>query len=79
MKGGSARFSRVVHPGVILKEELEALGVSPTEFARQIEVPPNRISQVLSGKRSVTGDATLRFGHWFGTDRPRRSSGVGQG
>ena len=61
-------FMRAVHPGVILREELEELGISPTEFARQIDVPPNRISQILSGKRTITGDTALRFGHWFGTD-----------
>lgn len=61
-------FRRAVHPGEILREELEELGVSPTEFARQIDVPPNRVSQILAGKRAVTGDTALRFGHWFGTD-----------
>jgi addiction module HigA family antidote len=61
-------FNRVVHPGLILTDELEEVGVSPTEFARQIDVPPNRISQILSGKRSITGDTALRFGHWFGTE-----------
>ena len=61
-------FKRAVHPGEILKEELEELGVSLTEFARQIDVPPNRVSQILSGKRAVTGDTALRFGHWFGTN-----------
>lgn len=61
-------FMRAVHPGSILKDELEGLGVTPTEFARQIDVPPNRISQIIAGKRSVTGDTALRFGHWFGTD-----------
>ena len=57
-----------VHPGEILKDELEELGVMPTEFARQIAVPPNRVSQIIAGKRSVTGDSALRFGHWFGMD-----------
>lgn len=61
-------FNRAVHPGLILKDELEELGVSSSEFARQIDVPPNRIIQILSGKRSITGDTALRFGHWFGTD-----------
>ena len=59
---------RTVHPGEILKEELETLGVSQTEFARQINVPPNRISQIIAGKRSVTGDTALRLGHWFGVE-----------
>jgi addiction module HigA family antidote len=61
-------FMRAVHPGVILKGELDELGVTPTEFARQINVPPNRVSQIISGKRAVTGDTALRFGHWFGTE-----------
>lgn len=60
-------FKRAVHPGDVLKDELEELGLSPTAFARQIDVPPNRISQIISGKRSVTSDTALRFGHWFGT------------
>ena len=61
-------LKRAVHPGEILKDELEERGVSPASFARQIDVPANRISQILSGKRAVTGDSALRFGHWFGMD-----------
>ncbi|MBV1711580.1 MAG: HigA family addiction module antidote protein [Desulfomicrobium sp.] len=61
-------FNRVVHPGTILKDELDELGITPTEFARQIDVPPNRVSQIISGKRSITGDTALRFGHWFAVD-----------
>jgi len=54
-----------IHPGEILRDELEELGVTPTELARQIAVPPNRISQIISGRRSITGDTALRLGHWF--------------
>ena len=61
-------FRRVVHPGLVLKDELAEFGVTPTEFARQIDVPPNRISQIIAGKRSVTGDTALRLGHWFGVE-----------
>ena len=61
-------LKRVVHPGEILKDELEERGVSPASFARQIDVPANRISQILAAKRAVTGDSALRFGHWFGMD-----------
>lgn len=61
-------FKRPVHPGVILKGELEELGITLTEFARQIDVPANRVSQIISGKRAITGDTALRFGHWLGTD-----------
>ena len=61
-------FMRAVHPGQVLKDELDELGITPTEFSRQIDVPPNRVSQIIAGKRSITGDTALRFGHWFGTD-----------
>ena len=55
-----------IHPGEILKDELEELGVTATELARQIAVPANRISQILNGRRAITGDTALRLGHWFG-------------
>ena len=61
-------FRRAVHPGEVLKDELAEFDVTPTEFARQIDVPANRVSQIILGKRSVTGDSALRFGHWFGVD-----------
>ena len=57
-----------IHPGEHLAEELQALGMSAAELARQLRVPTNRISQILKGQRSLTGDTALRFGHWFGTD-----------
>ncbi len=56
------------HPGEVLKEELDVLGITAAELARQIEVPPNRLSQIINGKRAVTGDTALRLGHWFKTD-----------
>lgn len=56
-----------IHPGEILAEELEELGVTPTELSRQIRVPANRISQIINGKRAITGDTALRLAHWFGT------------
>lgn len=59
-------FKRAVHPGEILQDELEELGVTPTALARDIGVPPNRISQIIAGKRAVTSDTALRLGHWFG-------------
>ena len=61
-------LKRAVHPGLVLKEELAELGITPTEFARQIGVPPNRVSQIINGKRAITGDTALRFGHWFGVE-----------
>ena len=54
------------HPGQFLAQELEALSVSPTELARQLRVPPNRITQIIAGKRGITSDSALRLAHWFG-------------
>ena len=59
-------LKRTMHPGVILADELAELGVTPTAFARQIDVPPGRISQIIAGKRDISADSALRFGHWFG-------------
>jgi addiction module HigA family antidote len=56
-----------IHPGEILADELSELGVTPTELARQINVPANRITQIIQGKRGITGDTALRLGHWFQT------------
>lgn len=57
-----------IHPGEILADELEQLEITATELARQLDVPPNRILQIIQGKRSITGDTALRLGHWFGTN-----------
>ena len=56
-----------IHPGEHLAEELDALGLSAAELARQLDVPVNRITSILNGQRSVTADTALRLGHWFGT------------
>ena len=61
-------FKHAVYPGEVLKDELEEMGITPTAFARQIKVQPNRVDQIIAGKRSVTGDTALRFGHWFGVE-----------
>ncbi len=55
-----------IHPGEILADELAEIGVTAAELARQIDVPANRISQIVNGKRAITGDTALRLGHWFG-------------
>lgn len=56
-----------IHPGEILADELEARGVTCAELARQIHVPPNRITQIIAGKRNMTADTALRLGRWLGT------------
>ena len=57
----------VVHPGEHLAEELEALQMSAAELARKLDVPTNRVTQILNGTRSITGDTALRLAHFFGT------------
>ena len=56
-----------IHPGEILRDDLDALNMSAAELARQLNVPANRITQILNGQRSITGDTALRLGHFFGT------------
>lgn len=64
MRAGLKRTA--IHPGDVLADELEEIGMSPTELARQLSVPANRISQIIKGKRAITGDTALRLGHWLG-------------
>jgi addiction module HigA family antidote len=56
-----------IHPGEHLAEELELLDMSAAELARKINVPTNRVTQILNGERSITGDTALRLAHFFGT------------
>jgi addiction module HigA family antidote len=56
-----------IHPGEHLAEELKTLGMSAAELARKVDVPTNRITQILNGERSITGDTALRLAHFFGT------------
>jgi addiction module HigA family antidote len=55
-----------IHPGEHLAEELTELGIGAAEFSRRIGVPTNRVTQILHGRRSITGDTALRLGHFFG-------------
>jgi len=57
-----------IHPGEHLAEELKALDMSAAELARQLDVPTNRITQILNGRRAITGDTALRLAHFFGTN-----------
>ena len=56
-----------IHPGEHLAEELQALDMSAAELARKINVPTNRVTQILNGTRAITGDTALRLAHFFGT------------
>jgi addiction module HigA family antidote len=55
-----------IHPGEILGDELEEIGLSAKKLADVIEVPPNRLYQLLAGKRSMTADTALRLSQYFG-------------
>jgi addiction module HigA family antidote len=56
-----------IHPGEILSDELEALNITAAHLARSIDVPANRITQILAQKRVITADTALRLGKYFGT------------
>jgi addiction module HigA family antidote len=56
-----------IHPGEFLADELDEIEITASELSRQIDVPPNRISQIIRGKRDVTADTALRLGQFFGT------------
>jgi addiction module HigA family antidote len=56
-----------IHPGKFLADELEALNMAPTQLAAALKVPPNRIYQLLAGKRALTADTALRLSQWLGT------------
>ncbi len=63
----TARLLDPVPPGEILYEEfMKPLGVSINALAREISVPPNRVSDIVNGKRSITADTALRLGKYFG-------------
>lgn len=56
-----------VHPGVILKEELDSRGLSAAAFALRLRVPPQRIQEIVAGKRGITPETALRIGTALGT------------
>lgn len=56
-----------IHPGKFLADELAELQMSATTVAHVLHVPPNRIYQILNGKRAMTADTALRLSQWLGT------------
>ena len=58
---------RPVHPGEILGEELEELGLSANALANALDVPTNRVTAILKGQRGITADTALRLSRYFGT------------
>lgn len=57
-----------VHPGEVLLEEfLEPMGISQYRLAKDIDVAPGRINQIVHGRRAITANTALRLSHYFGT------------
>ncbi len=55
-----------IHPGEILADELAELGITAAALARALNVPANRVTQILHGTRSISADTALRLGKWLG-------------
>ena len=58
---------RPVHPGEILREELDELGMSANALSKALDVPANRVTAILNGQRGVTANTALRLARYFGT------------
>ena len=56
-----------IHPGEILRDELDALDLSANALARALDVPTNRITEILNGARGISADTALRLARYFGT------------
>jgi antitoxin HigA-1 len=56
-----------VHPGEVLKDELEEIGLSANAVALALRIPANRLTGIINGKRGITADTAMRLGRYFGT------------
>ena len=56
-----------VHPGEILRDELDELGLSANALPKALGVPANRVTMILNGQRGVSADTALRLARYFGT------------
>ena len=63
----SKNAMRPVHPGEILREELDALEMSAKAFSEALDVPGNRITMILKGQRGITANTALRLSRYLGT------------
>jgi addiction module HigA family antidote len=58
-----------IKPGEILREDfMEPLDISINRLARDLSVPPNRVSEIVNGKRAITADTALRLQRYFGVE-----------
>ncbi|WP_419950982.1 HigA family addiction module antitoxin [Candidatus Palauibacter sp.] len=58
---------RPVHPGEILRQELDEIGLSANALSKALGVPVNRVTMILNGQRGVSADTALRLARYFGT------------
>ena len=58
---------RPVHPGEVLREELDTIGLSANALANALGLPVNRITMILNGQRGISADTALRLARYFGT------------
>ena len=58
----------VIHPGRLLKRELEARKLSANRLALDLGVPSGRITDILNGRRSISADTAVRLGRYFGNN-----------
>ena len=56
-----------LHPGMVLREELDDVGLSANALAGAINVPANRVTAILNGEQGITADTALRLGRYFDT------------
>lgn len=61
------KLGNPIHPGEILADELEFIGLTASNLAEKISVPKNRLYQIINAKRNITADTALRLGLFFGT------------
>ncbi len=66
MRHRNAKKLAPIHPGTILREDLEDVGVSINQLGRELRVPVNRISAIVNGQRGITADTALRLAQYFG-------------
>lgn len=57
-----------IHPGEVLGDELQELGISHERFAQALGISGSSISRIIAGKQAVSAEMSLRLGHWFGQD-----------
>ena len=58
---------RAAHPGEILRDEIDAAGVSESVLSSALDIPLNRVTKILEGRKDITTDTALRLARYFGT------------